>query len=98
MPICGGTAAHRRHIMRCPGRCAGARRRVVSSWPSSPYYGPHFTCCHCGDQWGDGELMERPFRPGWRDENTARAKRLWATSKTGWPGRDEHLRIIPDAA
>lgn len=88
------TVATRRHISACPGRCGGQRRRVVSAWPASPYYGPVFTCCACGDQWSDGELLARPFAPGWRDRNTTKALAVWVASQAGPILRDNDGYIV----
>jgi hypothetical protein len=33
------------------------------------WYGTMWTCLACGDQWADGELLERPFMRGWRWRN-----------------------------
>ena len=30
------------------------------------WYGWDVACLHCGESWGDGERIERPFAPGWR--------------------------------
>jgi hypothetical protein len=37
------------------------------------WYGALTTCAGCGEQWSDGERLERPFCPGWRRRNAARA-------------------------
>jgi len=64
-----------RKISNCP-TCEGSQRFVVVV-PASPYYGPTSTCLACGDSWTDGERHERPFRPRWRKEAIAEAKRDW---------------------
>ena len=38
------------------------------------WYGWHETCLRCGDQWSDGELLERPFARGWRQCSIDAAK------------------------
>lgn len=93
--VCGGVVAYRRHILPCWGRCNGKRRRVVSAWDASPYYGPTYICCHCGDRWSDGELLERPFARGWREPTIQRAKKRWAESPSG-PVRRVGLYVLPD--
>lgn len=37
------------------------------------WYGWHIACTECGEQWNDGEWCERPWKPGWREENILRA-------------------------
>lgn len=32
------------------------------------------TCLGCGDMWTDGEMHDRPFARGWRQENIKDAK------------------------
>lgn len=49
------------------------RRRLMYGWLQH-WYGWHVTCTGCGDEWTDGEMHERPFRPRWRAENIASAK------------------------
>jgi len=39
------------------------------------WYGWYVTCLKCGDRWGDGELMPRPFKPKWRAERLEDAKK-----------------------
>ena len=41
------------------------------------WYGWYHTCLRCGEHWGDGEMLERPFMRGWRKENTKEAKEQW---------------------
>jgi hypothetical protein len=44
---------------------------------SSPYWAPITTCTNCGDSWGDGELLSRPFVRGWRQKSIDRAVARW---------------------
>ena len=37
------------------------------------WYGWHLTCTECGEQFADGEWLERPWHPGWREENILKA-------------------------
>jgi hypothetical protein len=37
------------------------------------WYGWMLTCLSCGDQWEDGERLERPFRRAWRKAAVAEA-------------------------
>lgn len=63
-----------RRITYCP-TCKQRRRFAAYE---AFWYGATWTCLGCGDSWGDGERMERPFKRGWRQEAMARAGRLWA--------------------
>jgi hypothetical protein len=57
----------------CP-TCERPRRMLGQH---QEWYGVDWTCAGCGEQWSDGERIERPFCPGWRRENRERAiKRL----------------------
>lgn len=69
----------RRYIMRC-WNCE-TNRRVVSVWQGM-FYGSIQYCCHCGDGWGDGQRMERPFQRGWRQKSIAKARQYWADALT----------------
>lgn len=62
-----------RRITNCPTE--GRRRRFAAF--DALWYGPTWTCLGCGDSWGDGERLERPFRPRWRQEAKQRAAKLW---------------------
>lgn len=42
-------------------------------------------CLNCGDEWGDGERLERPFAPGWRKRSIAEAKRRWREDRMETP-------------
>ena len=46
-------------------------RRMLGQFQE--WYGTTWTCCGCGEQWEDGERLERPFCPGWRRDNVRRA-------------------------
>jgi len=39
------------------------------------WYGTQWTCLACGDRWADGELLERPWRRGWRRDSVLSAMR-----------------------
>lgn len=62
-----------RRITLCPTE----RRRRRFSGLAAPWYGAIWTCLGCGDSWGDGERLERPFARGWRPKAIARAKQVW---------------------
>lgn len=74
--ICGGTYRHQQIHMKCQGKCATDNARVVVM-EGSPYYDPILGCVECGDSWCGGELSQRPFRRGWRQQAIARHQRLW---------------------
>jgi hypothetical protein len=62
-----------RRIMPCPTE--GLTRRFAAF--DALWYGPTWTCLGCGDSWGDGERLQRPFKPRWRREAKTRARELW---------------------
>jgi hypothetical protein len=39
------------------------------------WYGWYKTCLGCGERWGDGERLERPFMPKWRQKSIEEAKK-----------------------
>lgn len=47
------------------------------------WYGPSLTCLECGDAWGDGERLPRPFAPGWRKKRIEAAKARLAKGEIG---------------
>jgi hypothetical protein len=84
--ICGNTVRHERHQITCPV-CHIADSWIVSSVSSSAWWGSINTCTNCGDSWGDGQLMARPFLRGWRQASIARAVEAWEQScgcRTEW--------------
>lgn len=56
--------------MRCPS-CKRSRA-LFYGWRQD-WYGWHLTCCDCGEQFADGEWLERPWCPGWREQNILKA-------------------------
>lgn len=58
----------------CPV-CGCYSRILIECWD---WYSPQATCLMCGDAWSDGELLERPFCPGWREERIEKAKKRLA--------------------
>ena len=38
------------------------------------WIGVNLTCLKCGEEWADGERLERPFMPRWREKNIQHAK------------------------
>lgn len=78
--ICGpGTRFLRKRYLRCPS-CTCITETVTRD---GGYWGYEHRCCRCGDAWVDGELLERPFRPGWRRDAIARHRRLWDLATHG---------------
>lgn len=61
-------------VIDCP-TCERQRRAFgfLQEW-----YGWHLTCAGCGDQWQDGEMVGRPFAPGWRRQNIEYARKRLA--------------------
>ena len=51
-------------------------RRMLGRF--AEWYGTTWTCSGCGDEWGDGERLERPFSPGWRSRNILQARQKLA--------------------
>jgi len=66
-------------------KCPVCLKRANILYEFYEWYGWHVTCLRCGDQWEDGELLSRPFRPGWRKENIARAKERLKRILLEWP-------------
>ena len=56
--------------------CPTCRKVRTFAFRDYEWYGRHQTCLTCGDQWSDGERLPRRFRPGWREENIRRAKKM----------------------
>lgn len=70
--ICKPTITEQRaKIMRCP-TCK--KKRKFWCW-FQEWYGWHVTCLACGEAWQDGEMLERPFAPGWRKERIVAARK-----------------------
>ena len=58
-----------RNDLHCP--VCGYQVGLVGMYQE--WYGSRWTCLACGDQWQDGELLERPFMRGWRWLNVQHA-------------------------
>lgn len=82
--ICGSSFPLRR-VARC-WNCK--RRRRVAGVDLGAWYYTRWTCCACGDSWGDGQRMERPFQRGWRPRAIAQARETW--QKAGQHTKAEH--------
>lgn len=64
-------------IQRCP--TCKKRRKFYAYFQE--WYGWTMTCLGCGEMWADGEMLGRPFMPGWRKDNIRRAKKRIAEMK-----------------
>lgn len=87
--ICRSDTFPLRRIIHCP-TCK--RRRRFAGVDRGAWYGVIWTCCGCGDSWGDGERLPRPFKRGWRTEAKSAAKHTWAAAEGRT--RDEHRAWI----
>ncbi len=77
----GGPHVYRRRLVRCPiDECI---TECVATYFDNPWYDPIIQCTKCGEQWSDGQLWPRPFRPGWRPEQQATARALWEVATYG---------------
>ena len=56
-------------------RCPTCKRRTQFWGWFQEWYGWHITCLSCGDAWQDGEMLPRPFCPGWRRDRIVAAKK-----------------------
>ena len=56
-------------------KCHNCHKRCRFYGWFQEWYGWHITCTGCGEQWADGEWLERPFRPRWRRDNIEQAKK-----------------------
>lgn len=61
-------------MLRCP--TCKRRRRMLAQFQE--YYGWRTTCLTCGESWEDGEMLARPFEPGWRRKSVAHARKRLA--------------------
>jgi len=60
----------------CP-TCKKLRYFLFEVWQ---WYGGYLTCLKCGEKFFEGERMERPFCPGWRQSNIKAAKKFYRQS------------------
>ena len=59
------------------GDCPVCKKKTSFLWEVFAWYPSISTCLNCGDVWSEGELLQRPFSPGWRSRNIQKAlKRL----------------------
>jgi hypothetical protein len=86
--VCRPNQIALRRIATCPT----CKRRRRFSAIDAAWYGPIWTCCGCGDSWGEGERMPRPFCRGWRKQATDRARRTWQHGvRIGSPAHREFI-------
>jgi hypothetical protein len=57
--------------------CPTCKRRTFAVGWFTEWYGWDETCLRCGERWGDGERLPRPFVRGWRAKSIEQAKRRW---------------------
>jgi len=57
-------------VQKCPS-CERENAQFYA-W-AQEWYGWHLTCLECGEQFADGEWLERPWSPGWREKNILKA-------------------------
>lgn len=76
--ICRPTVT-KMHIERqnCP-TCN--KRRFLLMW-FEDWYGWYGVCLKCGERWGGGERLERPFCRGWRKDSVDQAKKFYRRHK-----------------
>ena len=65
-------------VVLCP--TCGVRRRLLACFRL--WYGWDITCLTCGERWADGQMAERPFSRGWRQESVAAAREIWKRWKS----------------
>ena len=65
--------------------CPTCENRTRFACLFQDWYGWLITCLSCGDRWQDGELMPRPFAPGWRKNSVEKAKRAMERFKEDNP-------------
>lgn len=53
--------------------CSTCKTKVPMLAEYYAFYGPRFTCLHCGEAWNDHEQAERPFTAGWRGKRVREA-------------------------
>ena len=83
----GGGTFCRRSFGQCWGACGIWKAPLLVAEAGSPWYSGTVTCTLCGDAWGDEELMERPFRRGWRQERIKEAIRDWESVPCECPSK-----------
>ena len=57
-------------VMKCPS-CLREDAQFYGWFQE--WYGWHLTCTECGEQFADGERLDRPWSPGWREINILKA-------------------------
>lgn len=63
--------------VKCP-TCDKVRAILTMS---QEWYGCRSICLRCGEQWGDGERLPRPFARGWRKQSVEEARKIWIRYK-----------------
>lgn len=74
--LCGDrTPIAVQQLGQCHGQCQQPGAHQIVEYPRNPWH-PATVWCECGDRWSGGELLPRPFTPGWRQ----RAQHEFATA------------------
>lgn len=71
--------------------CPTCKKRRPSVNRSQEWYGVTSTCLGCGDAWGDGERMPRPFMRGWRKKAIEDVRKFWKRWKKSNPTSPDTL-------
>lgn len=74
--VCSPTIMERKKWRRI---CPNCTFRSTTVGFFAEWYGWHVICLHCGEEWQDGEWMERPCVAGWRQHNIEVARKRWKT-------------------
>ena len=69
-------------------RCPSCKRKKAQfyGW-FQEWYGWALTCTECGEKFADGEWLERPWCPGWREQNILNALYDIGEMKNGNPNK-----------
>lgn len=73
--LCGVCTDVRVALRVCLCSTRGRKRQFVV-WDGGDYYGEYGICLRCGERYGGDGWLDRPFCPGWRKKNIAKAKRM----------------------
>lgn len=58
-------------------KCPTCERRTTLVAFFYEWHGWSVTCLRCGENWADGERLERPFRPKWREDSVRQSREQW---------------------
>ena len=57
--------------------CPTCKRRTTMLSSFAHWYGWHYVCLRCGEEWEDWEMLPRPFASAWRKRSVERARKRW---------------------